>query len=736
MFFADVLINKKIQSLDRTFLYAVPPHLLTKVRVGTAVRVPFGKGSSSGLVVAIHREAGDIEAKPIERVLHADFIFPSDLLELASYVADYFLNTTIAVIRAMLPQGVNVFGRLRGAKTETILVGQSFSPLLRGPKQREVMDYLAEHGEVNQRQAIEELGFSMSAITALVQKGLLRREPRPVSRYSYRGRSFASSSLPSLTEEQRQVLDAIHTQFSREAKPFLLRGVTGSGKTELYLRLVGETLAAGKQSIVLLPEIALTPQFIAVFEERFAGKIVLMHSRLAEGERRDAWYAVNDGSAQVILGTRSAVFAPCRQLGLVIIDEEHEDSYEQSNAPRFHTRVVAEKRAAMTGALLLLASATPALESYEKAQRGTYYLLEMDHRVGHAPLPAVTIVDMRRELQEGWSQVLSRPLLAAIEDNLARGDQTMLFLNRRGFNTFVSCRDCGFVYRCPHCDVTMVYYRDQQRLRCNRCNYEEMVADRCPQCHSRRIRYFGLGTEGLLNIVRKRFPQAQIDRLDSDSTRRKGQFDDVYRRMQSGETDILVGTQMIAKGWDFPRVTLIGVVAADLLLNFPDFRSTERTFQSITQVAGRSGRGEAAGRVFLQTYRPDEPVIRFGGNQDYRAFFAWERQKRATYGYPPFSHLICIIFTLPKGNEEALLTLDRAAARLRMVLPKFGDLLGPAPAVYRYGPSQERWLLTLVGPDLDAMRAAVKEAMQKVAIEKVLDHKIYWQVEIDPQHTI
>lgn len=734
MFYAEVLINKKIETLDRSFTYEVPPHLIGQVQVGSAVRVPFGAGTSSGIVMDLKDSAEGIDAKYLDGVIDADFIFPADLLELASYIAAYYLNPTVAVIGAMLPRGVKIFDKIKAAKTETYLLMAGETVELRGAKQRQVMEYIAEHGELNQRYAVKELGFSKSAIDALVSKALLRREERPVSRYSYRELPHRHVEPLTLTEDQKRVLDSIHRDFAEEPKPFLLRGVTGSGKTELYLRLVGEALAADKQSIILMPEIALTPQFIEIFESRFAGKVVLMHSRLSEGERRDAWYDANNGSAKVILGARSAIFAPCRDLGLIIIDEEHEDSYEQSTSPRFHARVVAEKRAQQHGALLLLGSATPSMESYERAQNGTYHLLEMDRRVGNMPLPEVEIVDMRRELQEGWSSILSRRLIEAVQANVERGEQTMLFLNRLGFNTFVSCRDCGFVYVCPHCDVTMIYYKARHSLRCNRCNYEQRMDDRCPQCDSKRIRYFGTGTEGLEDIVRRHFPGARIDRLDSDSTRLKGQFDAVFERVRKGETDILIGTRMMAKGWDFPRVTLTGIIAADLMLNFPDFRAAERTFQSITQVAGRSGRGKLPGKVILQTYRPEEPVIAYGGHQDYRAFFAWEREKRATYAYPPFSHLIRVVFAFQKGDEETHESLKQVYALMAQALNEDQQLFGPSPAVYRYKRDEERWLFTAVGPDLAALRDVVKRGLRALDGEKILKSSVYRQVEIDPQH--
>lgn len=581
MQFIKVLINKKIKDLDRDFVYEVPPEWMGLVQIGSVVSVPFGYGTEKGIVVGFAEPSAEYQIKSIDGLLNEEFVFPEDLLVLADALSRYYMNTTIAMLKAMIPAGVNLFGKAQKPKTESWLIfrenGKDIAAL-RSEKQRNLALLLKEKGEISFHCA-EEKGFSGAICNGLVKNEVALKEMRQVRRYAYGNLPQREVSIPDLTPEQQQALTAIRNRKDDDRRPILIHGVTGSGKTELYLRLVRDTLAKGKQVIVLLPEIALTPQFVSVFENRFYGKVALFHSRLSDGERRDAWYAFRNGTARIALGARSCVFAPAENLGLIIMDEEHEDSYEQDTSPRFHARTAASLRCQHLGADLVLGSATPSFESYEKALRGEYFLVTLRHRVGGTALPAITTVDMREELKAGWTEVLSRDLIDAIHGTLNRGKQVMLFLNRLGYHTFVSCRDCGFVHRCPHCGVSLTYYQKEHCLRCTRCDYQTEHSDVCPACGSRRIKYFGLGMDQLEEIVSRHFPDAVIDRLDSDSTRRKGSVDEVFRRMQQGTTQILIGTRMIAKGWDFANVMLIGIIAADYSLNFPDFRSVKKLFR-------------------------------------------------------------------------------------------------------------------------------------------------------------
>lgn len=729
--YAEILINRKVEALDRSFTYEIPPELFDKIQIGTAVSVPFGNGTAKGIVVALRSDPGEILPKYIDGVIDDSFCFPKDLLELADYLGEYYMNPKMSVLHAMIPRGVNLFGKALKPKTEPYFSLAPWAEVddLRGKKQKEIVAYLDSHHEISFHEAVHERGFSASALATLVKKGILLKNRRPVVRRGFEVQNYTETPFP-LTDAQRRVLHAIRNRDCSDKRPVLLHGITGSGKTEVYLRLVADIIAQGKQAIVLMPEIALTPQFVSLFERRFPGKVILAHSRLSAGERRDAWYAARSGEASVVLGARSAVFAPVERLGLVIMDEEHEDSYYQSNAPRFHAREVAAKRCEIAGALFLMGSATPSLESYHKGMKGEYQLLTMEHRVNGALLPVVNVVDMREELRSGWTSVLSRPLLEAISENLLQKKQTLLFLNRLGSRTFVSCRDCGFVYTCPDCGIALVYYESRNILRCNHCGYEIKMGKNCPQCNGRRIRYFGLGTEGLEKAVKKFFPQAAVGRLDSDNTKHKGDFNRIYEQMKNGDIEILVGTKMITKGWDFPNLTLTGIIAADLTLNFPDFRAGERTFQTITQVAGRCGRSSERGRVILQTYRPQDPVILGGSRQDYVAYYEWESKKRENYGYLPYRHEAKIIFTVPKGYffRSDLEQIYNIFATDQGPI----EVLGPSPAIYRYHKETEKWILTLMGEKLFDVRHKIKEGLYRLKVEDILNKDIVVQVEIDP----
>lgn len=737
MQYVKVLINKKIKELDRDFIYEIPPELMGTVQIGSVVSVPFGHTTEKGIVVGFTDSPGAFRIKYIDDIFNESFVCPEDLLVLADALSRYYMTTTIGMLKAMIPAGVNLFGNAQKPRRELWLLPTDGEKVpLRGAKQRELAQLLAEKGAISFREA-GELGFSPGVCNGLIQNGGAKKEQRSVSRYSYgylKAEQEEGTSLPELTRDQSAALAAIRQRPKEDHRPILIHGVTGSGKTELYLRLVADTLAKGKQVIVLLPEIALTPQFVSIFEKRFSGEVALFHSRLSKGERRDAWFAFRNGEARIALGARSCVFAPACDLGLIIMDEEHEDSYEQDTAPRFHARKAAELRCAYHGADLVFGSATPSFESYEKALNGEYLLVSLPHRVGNTPLPRISVVDMREELKAGWTEVISRELLSEIRETLDRGKQVILFLNRLGYHTFVSCRDCGFVYRCPHCDVAMTYYREGQRMRCNRCEHEESYDGICPECGGRRIKYFGLGIERLVSVVKRLLPHAVVDRLDSDSLRGKGNIDEIYRRMKNNETQILVGTRMIAKGWDFSNVDLIGIVATDYMLNFPDFRSGEKTFQVVAQVAGRCGRSERQGKVVLQTYHPGEPVLWMGGMQDYDTYYRFETQKRRELGYPPYTHMMRVIFTIEDGDvEQRRVILEHG--RRWFESDAEVRIFGPAASVYR-DHRKEKWILTFLGEEISLLRGVINKGISQLKSEKLLSRDCSVQIETDPMHSV
>ena len=737
MQYIKVLINKKIKELDRDFIYEVPPELIGNVQIGSVVSVPFGYTTEKGIVVGFADSPGEFRVKYMDALLNETFVCPEDLLVLADELSRYYMNTTIGMLKAMIPAGVNLFGKAQKPKTELYLrIDPSIdeaSVVLRGVKQKELFELLKLKKEISYREAAEH-GFSNAVCNGIAEKGLCKKINYPVQRYSYGHIEHEDSVIPDLTPEQKNALEMIHNRDERDHRPILIHGVTGSGKTELYLRLAEETLAKGKQVIMLLPEIALTPQFVSVFERRFHGEVALFHSRLSKGERRDAWFAFKNGDARIALGARSCIFAPANDLGLIIMDEEHEDSYEQDSSPRFHARTAAELRCAYHGADLVLGSATPSFESYEKALNGEYLLVTLNKRVGETPLPEVSIVDMREELKAGWTEVISRELLADIKETLADGKQVILFLNRLGYHTFVSCRDCGFIYRCPHCDIALTYYQEENRMRCTRCDHEIEFNGVCPDCGGHRIKYFGLGVERLVSVVKRLLPHAVVDRLDSDSLREKGNLDEIYHRMKNNETQILVGTKMIAKGWDFSNVDLIGIVATDYMLNFPDFRSGEKTFQIVAQVAGRCGRSDRQGKVILQTYHPDEPVLWMGGLQDYKTYFHMEAKKRKEFGYPPYTHVMKVIFSISENDaEQRDLILNR-------VREYFGDdknirVFGPSASIYKER-NREKWIISFLGDELYLLRDVINRGISLLKSERILDKNTIIQIETDPMHSL
>jgi primosomal protein N' (replication factor Y) len=735
MRYIKVIINKKIATLDHDFIYEVPMELFDEIKIGSVVSVPFGHTSEKGVVVGFCDDPGDYQVKFIDGILNDEFTVPIDLLRLADDLSKFYMNTTIAMIKAMIPAGINLFGNALKEKKESWLFfqekGQN-NEAIKGAKQRELATLMQKKGDAPQKEIIS-LGFSVSVIKGLIDKGVLRRENLPVSRYSYHDYTPENTDIPDLTADQQGALEQITENKNHENRAVLLHGVTGSGKTEIYLRLIEKTLAEGKQSIVLLPEIALTPQFVRIFENRFHGKIALLHSRLSTGERRDAWYAIRNGEAKIALGARSCIFAPTSNLGLIIIDEEHEDSYEQDTSPRFHSREAALLRCEYSGATLVMGSATPSFESYEKALNNEYLLVELENRIGGALLPEITLVDMREELKAGWTDVLSRTLLAEMEETLMRKKQIMLFLNRLGYHTFVSCRDCGFVYNCPDCGVSMTYFRKEHALKCTRCGLKTTLEKECPACGSQRIKYFGLGTEQLEEIVRKHFPKARIGRLDSEQTKRKGSFDRIYDDMKNGVTDILIGTRMMAKGWDFPNVALTGIIAADYSLNFPDFRAGEKTFQMIAQVAGRCGRGEERGKVVLQTYRPEEPVLLFGGQQNYQAYYHWEVRRRKQFGYPPFTHLMKVVMTTPADYLEKD-ELEEIRQNFLLDKDETVRVFGPTPAIYN-DQGKDKWVVTFIGDELSSLRQRIKRGILQLKSEKIIDKNFNIQIETEPIHS-
>jgi primosomal protein N' (replication factor Y) len=560
------------------------------------------------------------------------------------------------------------------------------------------------------------LNCSLATIKALESRHLVSVERIRIRRDPLSHLSLTTSPPPILTPSQQAawelIRDVIVKEVKQPGKPavFLLFGVTGSGKTEIYLRALAQVIAAGKRGICLIPEIALTQQTVERFANRFPGRVAVLHSGLSPGEQFDEWQWIMEGNCDVVIGPRSALFAPLPNLGLIIIDEEHEWTYKQEDkSPRYHARDAAIKLAQLSDAVVILGSATPDIGSFHKAQQGEYQLVELKERItprGYSPLPEVSIVDLREELKAGNTSLLSRSLLTAMKEALAHGEQIVLFLNRRGTATFVRCRNCGFVFRCPRCSIALTYHSAEKRLICHRCRYSVPVPQACSRCSRRNLRFLGIGTQRVEEEIRHFFPQAKLLRWDRDVITRKYAHEELLRNFRDHKADVLIGTQMIAKGLDLPQITLAGVINADTGLNFPDFRSSERTFQLLCQVAGRAGRGVKAGKVIIQTYSPDNYIIEAAAKHDYLGFYYKEIDYRRRYNYPPFSQLVRLVYS--HTNEELC---RREAERVyHLILDKKGgegmidfNIIGPVPTFAFRVRGKYRWQLFLRGPDSSRM---------------------------------
>ncbi|MBR0630381.1 primosomal protein N' [Bacillus altitudinis] len=547
-------------------------------------------------------------------------------------------------------------------------------------KQKALLAFLLQTNETTflAKDLQQQTGASSQTIKALIQEGLLTESYEEIYRDPYRDREFTPSTPLDLTAEQAEAAKPIHQAVSDDKhETFLLHGVTGSGKTEIYLQTIDHVLQKGKEAIVLVPEISLTPQMVQRFKERFGSNVAVLHSGLSTGEKYDEWRKIHRKEVKLVVGARSAVFAPFENLGMIIIDEEHESSYKQEEMPRYHAKDVAIERAGRHQCPVVLGSATPSLESYARAKKGVYTLLTLKRRVNQQQLPHVSLIDMREELRNGNRSMFSEELMLRLKEVLERKEQAVLFLNKRGYSSFVMCRDCGYVEQCPHCEISLTYHRFQKRLKCHYCGHEAPVPAECPECHSEHIRYFGTGTQRVEEELTKVLPEARVIRMDVDTTSRKGAHEKLLTSFGHKEADILLGTQMIAKGLDFPDVTLVGVLSADTSLHIPDFRSSEKTFQLLTQVSGRAGRHEKAGSVIIQSYTPSHYSIELTKQHDYEAFYEQEMLHRRHQSYPPFYFLAMVTVSHEEVTKAAHVT-DKIVQFLKMNCAPNTRILGPA----------------------------------------------------------
>ncbi len=697
-------------ALRREFDYSIPPELAAKVDVGSRVQVPFGARKILGVVTAVAEESGHANLKPILKVIGAQTLVTAKVLKLARWIGEYYCCAPEIALKSVLPEAVR---KEDASWRERLLVrvlpvSGEFPKLPK--RQQDVWNIVEERREILLSELVELAATTAATVRKLEDRGLISITSEVSERDPY-AREIILASQPLVVNPaqavalekiktamgvksdacsvMREKTDAAASDASRithhASRTFLLHGVTGSGKTEIYLQAIAHALEQGKGAIVLVPEIALTPQTVERFKARFSsGKlqtlVAVLHSHLSAGERHDEWHKIRQGRARIVIGARSAIFAPVEPLGLIIVDEEHEHTYKQEEAPRYHARDVAVMRGQMENAVVVLGSATPSMESYSNCKKGKFTLLDLPERVDDQKLPLVRVVDMRQAMhKEKGPPLFSPQLKEAITQRLERGEQTILFLNRRGYSTSLQCPKCGYVAECPNCSVSLTYHRSEQKLACHICGHNERVPNVCPEpkCKNPAIRFAGTGTQKVEEVLAKLFPQARVKRMDADTMKRKDDYRNVLGDFRTGKIDILVGTQMIAKGLHFPNVTLVGIIYADSALHQPDFRAGERTFQLLTQVAGRAGRGDVEGEVFVQAFTPFHPAIQYARRHDFVGFYEQEIEFREQLQYPPASRVA--LLTLKGRNEEKV---KFSAEHLKRELEKaLGSAAVPATIV-------------------------------------------------------
>ena len=779
MAIAKIIVDVPLMQTDQPYSYRIPEEFEGMLEVGMRVHVPFGKGNRliQGIVLGLEfqsEEEMEQDLKDIAEILDFSPVLTQEQLWLAEELRKSVFSYKISILKAMLPGFLNssydkilypleglsqedrerlfgseeslAFSSLDLAKqaemmrlTRKGLLGLEYQAVdqkkvktqswyevdlvqlegveisARAKKKLELRDYLLSHPESASLASLLEF-YSREQVNFFVEQGAVTIVQKEVQRSAAYFEGIEASQPLELNPEQRQVRDAVVSAIGSHQPPFLLQGITGSGKTEVYLQIIQGALDKGKTAILLVPEISLTPQMTERFIARFGDKVAILHSGLSNGEKYDEWRKVERGDAQVVVGARSAIFAPLKNLGVMIIDEEHEATYKQDSNPRYHAREVAILRAQYNQAALVLGSATPSLESRARAGKGVYQHLRLNQRANPlATIPEVQVIDFRDYIGQNETSNFTSPLLEAIQDCLAKKEQVVLMLNRRGYSSFVMCRECGTVDTCPNCDISLTLHMDTKTMNCHYCGFSKDIPQVCPNCKSRSIRYYGTGTQKAYDELAELFPQARILRMDVDTTRKKGSHQALLDQFGRGEADILLGTQMIAKGLDFPNVTLVGVLNADTALNLPDFRSSERTFQLLTQVAGRAGRAEKAGQVLIQSYNPQHYAIRFAKDQDYEGFYAYEMGIRRQLGYPPYYFTIGI--TLSHKKEEVVVKRAYEVMNiLRSGLSETSKILGPTPKpiarthnLYHYQILIKYRLEDELGPTLNQVLALTQE---------------------------
>jgi primosomal protein N' (replication factor Y) len=726
-------------ALRKEFDYSIPAELAGQIDVGSRVQVPFGPRKILGVVTAIAEESGHANLKPILKVIGAQTLVTPKVLKLARWIGEYYCCAPEIALKSVLPEAVRKEDA--GWRERLFVRVQPFSgELPKLPKrQQEVWNIVEERRELPLAELLELTKTTTATVRKLEDRGLVSITSEVSERDPYARETILPTQNIVLNPAQAKALGEITTAMDvkNSSRTFLLHGVTGSGKTEIYLQALAHALEKGKGAIVLVPEISLTPQTVERFKARFSsGKlqtlVAVLHSHLSAGERHDEWHKIRQGRARIVIGARSAIFAPVEPLGLIIVDEEHEHTYKQEEAPRYHARDVAVMRGQMENAVVVLGSATPSMESYANCKKGKFTLLNLPERVDDQKMPHVRVVDMRQAMfKEKGPPLFSPQLKEAITQRLERGEQTILFLNRRGYSTSLLCPKCGYVANCPNCSVSLTYHRIDQRLACHICGHNEKVPLVCPEpkCKNPAIRFAGTGTQKVEEVLAKLFPKARVKRMDADTMKRKDDYRHVLGDFRAGKIDILVGTQMIAKGLHFPNVTLVGIIYADSALHQPDFRAGERTFQLLTQVAGRAGRGDVEGEVFVQAFTPFHPAIQYARRHDFVGFYEQEIEFREQLKYPPASRVA--LLTLKGRNEEKVkFSAEHLKRELEKKLKSLKDLIiaGPAPAPLLRAENYYRYQIMLRTRAMSALSRELATIVQSLT----LPDDVTLAVDIDP----
>ena len=742
---AEIIINRTAKRLNRTFDYKVPIELEEIIMIGSTVLVPFGKASTleEGYVVGI-KENTTYKVKEIVKIKHN---LTEKQIKLAKWMAKRYFCNVSDCIKQMLTPGTKSKKSEKNVQDKTIntvYLKKDIDEIqfdiemgkIKSEKQKKILQFL----KGNEGATVPEIELftdgSRAIVKTLEKNGYVEIVEKKIERNPLANKKIEKTKNLKLTDEQKNAYDkVVLDMIINSYEQFLLYGVTGSGKTEVYLQLIGEALKQEKTAIVLVPEISLTPQMINRFIARFnKDEIAVLHSKLSIGERYDEWNKIKEGKAKIIIGARSAIFAPTENIGIIIIDEEHDSSYKSEAIPKYDAKEIAKRIAKENNCPLVLGSATPDLITYYTAQQGKVTLLELSKRANNSKLPEVEIVDLKMELANGNRSMLSTKLYGEIEQNLKQHRQTILFLNRRGFSTFIMCRECGYTVKCKNCNISMTYHKTENKLKCHYCGYEENVVTVCPECHSTKIRYFGTGTQKLEQEINKLFPEASTIRMDIDTVTKKNSHEEILNKFKNENIDILIGTQMVVKGHHFPNVTLVGVIAADSSLNIDDYRANERTFQILTQVAGRAGREQLDGKVIIQTYNPDNFSIICAQKQDYKMFYNTEIALREQLKYPPFCDIILIGFN-SLNEKEIIEASTRVYNYLKARLGKQEFyVLKPMPSPIDKIQNRFRWRIIIKGNMTESANSVINTCLKKFYDSNYKNTRI--SVDVNPNNMI